>query len=813
MENYNESHSGKSVKLDIGIVYLAVGRYSLFWDEFYESCEKFLFPDANKTYFVFSDRQELLTLDLPNVTPLYLEDRGWMMSTCAKSECMIRIEGILSALDYLFYLNANYKVLKPIYCKEILPLERDNYLVSLSFHVFDNVSVDKLPYDRNPACNAYMATGQGERYYQGGFYGGRTPEVLAYAHWCDKVTKDDLAKGIVAKNHDESYLNKYLAGHRPKRVSTFHSRPEEWDIPVNCKAIFREKNHVLGKENVTQLKSAFLNHSMSWLYDKDFKLNPVHIVDAVGGLGNQMFQYAFLLGLQHGFPQNRHYWDKKNVEVDKSHNGYELERVFAISGERDLPDELAGKIKDIPPSCIRYVYDMVNKYEPVKEDWQLVTVYWGFWQSEKYFNRIPDLVRTTFRFDETKLNSDSYRLLQQIRHSESVSIHFRRGDYHKSYENRYLYDNICVPDYYEKAIQEIKKRVEEPLIFYVFSDEPAWVKEHIDIPGCVVVDCNRAEDNWQDMCLMSACKHNITANSSFSWWAAWLNDNNDKKVIVPSPWLNWVEHPDIIPDTWIKIQVQESVCRLDLTDVTIVIPFVSGSREQIKYLDVLLDYISIIADTAVIVLEIGDKQQYKPGKEYSNTTFLFEPDSNRVFHRTHYLNCLFRRIASPVVGIWDTDVILPPEQVARAVSRVRRGEAVISYPYDGRLYEVRPICRDLFVKKVDIDILKCSINLHTLLSDYSMEGALFVERSLYIQVGGENERIGVQSIEPVERMKRAEILELPVYRADGPLFRLQAIHEELPASEKDKIEIESRIELLNICRMTKTCLENYIQKW
>lgn len=813
MKNNSEVCLEQSGAPTVGIVYLAIGTYGVFWDDFYQSCERFLFPEAAKTYFVFTDQPPLLSLDLPNVTPVFFEDRGWMLDTSAKSECMISIEEVLNERDYVFYLNANYEVLQPILCDEILPLANNNCLIALSFHTFDNGDKSSFPYDRNPACGAFIPFGQGERYYQGGFYGGRTPEVMAYAHWCDKIIKEDLAKGIVATWHDESYLNKYLLHHPPGRVDTFYCRPEEWTTPANCKAICRDKNRVLGSGNVAQLKQAFLHNSMSFLYDKDYKLKPVHIVDAIGGLGNQLFQYAFLLSLQQAYPQNRHYWDRRIYKTDTSQNEYELERVFTISSEFDLPDELAQQLKQIPSSSIHNVYDTIGKFQPINEDWQLVTVYRGFWQSEKYFNRISSLIRNKFRFDESLLNKDSTDILQNIRLCNAVSIHFRRRDYSNSYESRYLYDTICSFTYYQAAIQQIIQLVDEPLTFYLFSDDPIWVKEQFDIPGCVIVDCNRDKDSWQDMCLMSACKHNIIENSSFSWWAAWLNGYDSKVVIAPSPWLNVAESADIIPEEWIKIRLQEPVTRLNLTDVTFVILFRIDYQEQEIYLDVLLEYLNKIADTSVLVLETGGNRYYTPRKEYSNTTFLYIEDTNPVFYRARYLNELLAQVSTPIAGIWNTDVILPADQILEAVTQIRERKAVISYPYDGHVYNVHPTYNSLFMDKIDIDILKSTVYWHNLMEFCATEGALFVDTFLYMQAGAENEYIYGCRTGSQERLKRIEILELPFYRVKGPLFRLHSSSEIIFLSENEETDIENRIELLNICQMTRDELVEYIQTW
>ena len=114
--------------------------------------------------------------------------------------------------------------------------------------------------------------------------------------------------------------------------------------------------------------------------------------------------------------------------------------------------------------------------------------------------------------------------------------------------------SVCQLPYYQNAIAEMSRRVASPS-YYIFSDDIAWVKENLPLQNAVYIDWNTDEDSWQDMMLMSHCKHHIICNSTFSWWGAWLNPNMDKTVIVPSRWFQHSEAPDIYPTGWIKVPV------------------------------------------------------------------------------------------------------------------------------------------------------------------------------------------------------------------------------------------------------------------
>lgn len=180
-----------------------------------------------------------------------------------------------------------------------------------------------------------------------------------------------------------------------------------------------------------------------------------------------------------------------------------------------------------------------------------LSFYIGFWQTEKYFSSIREEILTTFTFDKKMISLQTNNILHLIKNTNSVSIHIRRGDYLQKGVKE-IFGNICTPTYYDKAISEIKNRIDNPN-FFVFSNDIEWVKENISIPSPNYIDWNKGTDSWQDMFLMSQCKYNIIANSTFSWWGAWLNQNDNKIVIAPKRFLNDIETPDIFPKEWITI--------------------------------------------------------------------------------------------------------------------------------------------------------------------------------------------------------------------------------------------------------------------
>ena len=178
----------------------------------------------------------------------------------------------------------------------------------------------------------------------------------------------------------------------------------------------------------------------------------------------------------------------------------------------------------------------------------------GFYQSERFFADIKDEVREAFTFDRSKANSRSLDMLDILDKDENaVSLHIRRGDYLQP-KHWATTGSVCQLPYYQNAIAEMSKRVTSPS-YYIFSDDIVWVRENLPLQNAVYIDWNTGEDSWQDMMLMSHCKHHIICNSTFSWWGAWLNPSIDKTVIVPSRWFQYSETPDIYPTGWIKVPV------------------------------------------------------------------------------------------------------------------------------------------------------------------------------------------------------------------------------------------------------------------
>lgn len=283
----------------------------------------------------------------------------------------------------------------------------------------------------------------------------------------------------------------------------------------------------------------------------------MQIVKVLGGLGNQMFQYAFYKSLNN---EEQNFLDILNFESYKLHNGFELEKVFKLKGISYANLKDIEKLSDCKSNFLSRVRKkitgrkkthIIEQYLHFNEKYlKMKNVYFeGYWQSEKYFINIKEKIIKEFNFPEIT-EQKNISILEKIEQRNSISIHIRRGDY----LNNTLYSNICNTRYYKKAINYIESKIDNP-IFFIFSNDINWCKENFYFEEAYFVDWNIGKSSFRDMQLMSLCKHNIIANSSFSWWGAWLNDNKEKIVVAPTKWLNdeRVNIDDIIPEGWIKL--------------------------------------------------------------------------------------------------------------------------------------------------------------------------------------------------------------------------------------------------------------------
>ncbi len=281
-----------------------------------------------------------------------------------------------------------------------------------------------------------------------------------------------------------------------------------------------------------------------------------------GGLGNQMFQYAF--GRALAARMNARFY----VETGMLNN--DPLRSFALSGFRisaetidsiDLkreilwPYPLLRRLRWLPtlPGFLRYLAEKNFNFDPdIAEVNESVCVD-GYWQSPKYFEAQAAILRQEFQL-AAPITAVRQQIATQISSVNAISVHVRRGDYAANPHTQ-AFHGLCPASWYEEAMFEMAQSVDLPH-FFVFSDDPAWSRDNISGPWPIhFIEIQPDGRDFEDMHLISLCQHHIIANSSFSWWGAWLNQKPRKRVIAPHRWFAQAIHDtrDLLPEGWQRL--------------------------------------------------------------------------------------------------------------------------------------------------------------------------------------------------------------------------------------------------------------------
>jgi hypothetical protein len=290
-----------------------------------------------------------------------------------------------------------------------------------------------------------------------------------------------------------------------------------------------------------------------------------------GGLGNQLFQYAAAkaLSLHHRttlkldlYTYSRHRYrkfelSKFRIEAAEASR----EEVHRYTGTNPVSRYLNKRENyfHCPKVFAQPHYHFFEDFFALPPDIYLS----GYWQSEKHFLSFATTIREQFQ-PVAPLDERNVELQARMRSQNSVAIHIRRGDYTSSSYSSFF--SILSKSYYDLAIATIGALRRSPVLYF-FSDDPDWCSRNFDIAGAEFVRHNEGDNSYKDMLLMSACRHNIIANSTFSWWGAWLNDNPEKVVIAPKQWfrVDYLDRPepvypsrlyntkDLLPEKWLRL--------------------------------------------------------------------------------------------------------------------------------------------------------------------------------------------------------------------------------------------------------------------
>lgn len=474
-----------------------------------------------------------------------------------------------------------------------------------------------------------------------------------------------------------------------------------------------------------------------------------------GNLGNNLFQIHSVLGLgkkfgnEVAFPANWRYgWGC-------------FENIPPLYDT--LPENFFIKIKEK-----HFHYD-IEQWEGAAFDADIE----GWLQSEKYFDEV-------LRFKQSFINKVSAKYPTT---RPTIGISVRRGDYVDN-------PNYHLPpiSFYLGALLQLDYKNSDIL---VFSDDIAYCRIHFNLPNVRFV----SEPPLEQLALMSTIDTLIIANSTFSWWGAYLG--KEKKVIRPKKHfkgklLRNSDPKDFWPESW---EVFDG--KIDLKDVTFTIPLSADSQDRRENLELTIKHLRDNFDTNIIVME-------NQTSEYSNVDAGYIYSNYPTFHRTAMLNRMAKLAKTPIVVNWDADVFAPPIQIIQAVDLIREGTDIV-YPYDGRFARV-PRTHYPFS---DVGVLKERFKG---MNKYSYGGAVVANRKSYLKMGGENENFISYGPEDVERYRRFDKLGAKIKRVGGILYHLD--HEIKTDSSISNPHFEANCqEFEKICYMTKRELKSYINSW
>lgn len=521
-----------------------------------------------------------------------------------------------------------------------------------------------------------------------------------------------------------------------------------------------------------------------------------------GRLGNQLFQYAACLGFA----------TKYNTPL--SLPDWQYAKYFSGEFPAYMLPRHPKKIKE---HAYHYTPEAYINLPWQKEDIDLL----GYFQSEKYWEHCPLLVRQRLAFDEAFATSVK-KPYEKLFEKEVIAISIRRKDYVKNKN----YINLT-PTYYILALYENFPNWKDCNLLF-FSDDPDYCKVHFQcLPNAHFAENNfdydkasnyfkKDESAIAQLCLMSQCDHFIIANSTFSWWGAYLGEKEHSKIVRPCHYFEGAMKDgnsiaDHWPDRWMAfnhLNEDGSLKKIDLKDVTFTIPVLFDHADRKQNLNLNVCLLQREFETNIIVGEQGgDKFGYMA--EYCR----YEQFESPYFHRTKFLNEMAKMAETPFVANWDADIIIPPMQLLQTVERLREGADFV-YPYSGAFARVNrnPWFREI-ESLLDVGVVGGTVFNGMREGDaMSVGGAILFNKESFFEAGGENENFISHSPEDAERFYRFTTLGYDVQRIDGVLYHID--HWVGPnSSSRHKHAEQGRSEWRKVKEMSKEEILEYMKTW
>lgn len=518
-----------------------------------------------------------------------------------------------------------------------------------------------------------------------------------------------------------------------------------------------------------------------------------------GRLGNQLFQYAAMLGFakKHGVIFTLPDWVYK--------------KQFACN-----------RIKPAPK--IEYnAYEKAFHYTPEVYDRMDFTKnidFEGYFQSEKYFEHCKEQVREEL----TPCSSDAHLFYDKYSYlfkKETIAVVVRRGDY----VNNPNYELLPIT-YYFLALTENFPNWRDCNIL-IFSDDTAYCRVHFACLPNVTIVSNGFDNNNKNeyftanqsainqLYLGMRCNHFIISNTTYGWWMAWLGEKEGSKIVRPNyHFANKMKAEnntkDYYPERWTIFDHKTSEGKnkkIDLMDVTFTIPVSYDHPDRTENINLNIKMLQCF-DTNILVGEQGSDV-------YSKGNYAYMKFQDKNFHRTRMLNVMAMESKTPIVANWDADVFISPIQIWYSIELIRKGLAEVVYPYDGRFARVPRTWYNAIDAYEDIGIVGATAFNGTMKNDIpSVGGAIFFNKESFIKGGGENEKFISYGPEDAERYHRFVTLGFKVLRTKGILYHID--HFRGPNSlttDKNPFIRANRKEWKMIEKMNKEQLTKYVSTW
>lgn len=502
-----------------------------------------------------------------------------------------------------------------------------------------------------------------------------------------------------------------------------------------------------------------------------------------GRLGNQLFQYASMIGMS----------EKYNKELQLPFWKY----WEYFKGTFPFKNEIEDSVGVGEPQFHYEEPNYINNYKSIN----LI----GYYQSEKYWEHCKEKVIKALEFTPEFIGQCLLQIDEDMFKRKTIAISIRRGDYidNSNYE-------LLPITYYILALYENFPDWRDYNIV-IFSDDISYCKVHFDCLENVYFSENNSD--IEDICIMSLCDNHIIANSTFSWWGAYLAKNIEAKVIRPSyhfsgDLLKKCNDKDLYPERWIKFDYKDK--KIPLKDVTFTIPVYYDHDDRKKNLDLSVCMLQKDFDTNIIVCEANGNRFMYMNRFVKYFRILLD---NNIFHRTRMLNQMAMNSNSEYIANWDCDIIISPMQILETVYKLRNGADMV-FPYDGRFGRMpRLTWFSLIEKYLDIGFIKdTKLNGMNNGDAVSVGGAVFFNKKSFLEGGGENENFISFGAEDVEREIRFKKLGYRVERVLGVLYHMNH-YIGIDSSKYNPYFKRNDLECEKVKNMTEGELYEYIDSW